>query len=157
MTAPIAITVAASTADFDELHRLLIAYEDDLPPELRHGDVLTPAELARTFAHPNTAFLARFGGKPVGCVWMELHDAATAEIHRLYVTPNARTHGAGRALIAALISEARSRGCSRVILDTHKETLQAAYRLYTALGFVETAARATEVAYACPTFMELAL
>ena len=54
------------------------------------------------------------------------------------------------------IAFARDSGFHRLVLDTEKSELVAAYRLYRSLGFEECAPFAS-VSYDTPTFMELPL
>ncbi|MBV8196853.1 MAG: GNAT family N-acetyltransferase, partial [Candidatus Eremiobacteraeota bacterium] len=70
--------------------------------------------------------------------------------------PESRGVGAARLLTTAAIEFARQRGRRRVVLDTHKEQLPAAYALYRSLGFADCSPYES-VSYACPTFMELIL
>lgn len=150
------VRTVAGAADFSLLRGLFVAYEADLPLHLRHGDVPTVEELAQNYAAGGRAFLALRQQRAVGCVAVRRFDSETALLLRLYVVPEHRGVGAARALLHAAISFARERECRRMVLDTNKEALGAAYRLYRALGFVECAPF-TKVTYACPTFMELAL
>ncbi len=143
--------------EFLELHRLLVVYELDLPEELRHGSVPEAVELARIYATPNAAFLARLDALPVGCVVCKVQEASTAVLARLYVEPHARKSGAGRALVNAVIDFARAGGCERLVLDTHSELLAPAYRLYISLGFVEYEPECDADNIVCSTFMELLL
>jgi putative acetyltransferase len=73
------------------------------------------------------------------------------------VQPAFRQHGVARALIDDLVAAARDRGYVRIVLDTDREQLAAAYRFYTTYGFKECAPYVEAVGYACPTFMELPL
>lgn len=155
------IRIASSPADFDAFRALADEYEESLPPELRHA--AWPAQrvdAGALYAQPHAVFLAEADGEAVGCVVLFVPDVTGSTqdvvVKKLYVTPRARTGGTGRALMNALIDEARKRGCSRVLLDTHAEQLPAAYALYRRLGFREREPFG-DVDYACPTFMELDL
>ena len=152
----IEIQRVASERDFARLHDLFVAYEDDLIPELRHGDVPPVEELRRIYCGENAAFLADGEHRAAGCVAVMRFDLQTAAIRHLFVDPLARGAGAARALVAAAIEFARDSGCERVVLDTAKEHLPVAYRLYLSFGFQESAPYTT-VNYRCPTFMELKL
>jgi GNAT superfamily N-acetyltransferase len=94
------------------------------------------AALPGTYGPPTGRFLlARDGGHPVGCVALRALDApATAELKRMFVRPKGRGKGVGRALVDALIAEARALGIRRVELHTH-HTMTGAQRLYRAAGF----------------------
>src|SRR5579863_2993715 len=81
--------------------------------------------------------LAYEGERPVGCVVVSRRDAQTAEIKRLYVAPAARGGGVGRALVEGAVERARTAGHRRIVLDTHRSRLEAAYGLYRAMGFEE--------------------
>jgi putative acetyltransferase len=151
------VRIAASAADFSAFRDLVDEYEASLPEQLRHNS--WPAErndVPAAYAPPHAVFLATGDDRAVGCVVLAPHDDAAAAVKKLYVTPKARVSGSGRALMTALIDEARSRGYERVLLDTHAEELPAAYRLYQSLGFLERTAY-VPVDYAGATFMELLL
>lgn len=97
------------------------------------------AALPGAYAPPDgRLLLASRAGTPVGCVALRRHDARTAELKRLYVRPEGRGGGTGRALAVAAIAAARAAGYERIVLDTvpGMETAQALYR---ELGFREVA------------------
>ena len=152
----VAIARVSGDADFRRLYDLFVEYEADLPPGLRHGAVPEILELRATYARQNAAFLATLEGEVVGCVAVREIDTETAVMLRLFVNPASRGHGAARLLVNATIEHARSGGYRRIVLDTNKEQLMPAYRLYRSLGFQECEPFAT-VTYECPTFMELLL
>jgi GNAT superfamily N-acetyltransferase len=126
---------------------LIAEYETALPLDLRHTK-LEPFVVA---------FMASIDGQPCGCLALDERDATTGIIKRLYVKPAFRGHGIARALMDDLLAVARERGYTRVILDTNREQLAAAYQLYRSMGFTEYADDCDAVSYACPTFMELRL
>lgn len=79
--------------------------------------------------------LARVGEEPVGCVVLApLDPPAVCEMKRLYVREAARGYGAGRALVDAVMEEARRLGYSLMRLDTAPELLTA-QALYDGMGF----------------------
>jgi GNAT superfamily N-acetyltransferase len=66
----------------------------------------------------------------VACGGVCRHDAAAAEIRRMYVRPEHRGAGFSRLVLAALESEARRLGYTRVRLETgvHQHEALALYR-----------------------------
>ena len=92
------------------------------------------------------AFLVvRQGDRPVGCGALRtLRDPAllealgprVGELKRMYVAPEARGRGVGRALLARLEGEARARGLARLVLETGTRQHEA-LALYRRAGFAE--------------------
>jgi GNAT superfamily N-acetyltransferase len=142
--------------DFQRLHDLFVAYEADLPSDLRHGAVPSVASLQDTYRRKNAAFLAMNETDVIGCVVVSALDSDTARMRHLFVLPAKRGFGAARALVTASIAFVRGDGYRRFVLDTHKERLRAAYALYQSLGFAESTPYGA-VDYESPTFMELVL
>lgn len=99
----------------------------------------TLEDLPRIHARPRGAIhLARRDNRPVGCISYQPIDKASAEVKRLFVTPDARGTGIGAALVAAMIGQARADGYSVLRLDT-AAFLTTARTLYRKHGFEEVA------------------
>ncbi len=142
--------------EFERLHGLLLEYEAALPPDLRHGLVGTVEQLHATYAEPGAALVATVDDDDAGCVAVTQIDTTTALMLRLYVRDRYRGRGLARALVTAALALLRQRGYRRVVLDTDKLQLSAAYELYRSLGFNECDPYGP-VAYANATFMDFAL
>jgi GNAT superfamily N-acetyltransferase len=81
------------------------------------------------------AFLVAYRDeRPVGCGAVRLIDPVTAELKRMYVEPDLRGQGIGRALVMALETEARRLGAERLVLETGIRQV-AAVALYERCGF----------------------
>ena len=95
------------------------------------------ASLPGAYAPPRgRLLLAQVGGAPAGCVALHGWDGGTAELKRLYVRPQFRHDGLGRALTEAACAEARKLGYARARLDT-LPSMREAIALYRSLGFLE--------------------
>ncbi|HEY9593733.1 MAG TPA: helix-turn-helix domain-containing GNAT family N-acetyltransferase [Spirochaetia bacterium] len=92
------------------------------------------------YAPPTGALLiasvptAAGGSEPAGCVALRKLDEGICEMKRLFVRPEYRNLGLGRALAERVIDEAKRLGYATMRLDT-LERLHGAVRLYTALDF----------------------
>jgi GNAT superfamily N-acetyltransferase len=95
-------------------------------------------EQADQYLPPNGCLiLARSSdGRVVGCGMMKRFDKDTGELKRLFVAPEARGTGTGKALIEAREAAARSMGLKRLIADTLTPNVEMR-NLYPKLGFVE--------------------
>jgi GNAT superfamily N-acetyltransferase len=81
---------------------------------VRPGSVTTPDEMVP----PTGVFLVGYeDDRPIAIGGVRRIGAATGEIKRMYVVPEARSRGAGRALLQALEDAARELGFERVRLD----------------------------------------
>jgi ribosomal protein S18 acetylase RimI-like enzyme len=91
-------------------------------------------ELAALPGGYEALLVARVDGEPVGCVAIRRLDDATCEMKRLYVQPDGRGSGLGRALAEAIVDEARRLGFRTMKLDT-LPSMDTARALYRSLGF----------------------
>ncbi len=80
-------------------------------------------------------FIAWLDEVGVGCGAVRRLDENTAELKRMYVDPQVRGQGVGRALVESLEREARALGVTRVVLETGTR-LAPAIRMYEGLGYV---------------------
>jgi putative acetyltransferase len=102
------------------------------------------AGLPGAYAEPTgTVLLAFDGNDPAGCVALKPLQIASAsssehacEMKRLWVRAAFQGRRIGRQLTDAVIDSARARGYTAMYLDTMPRSMQAAYALYTAMGFV---------------------
>ena len=97
------------------LHELNDLLDDQYPGRARNpGSVTTPSEMAP----PDGVFLVGYDGDRVVAIGgvRRLGDRL-GEIKRMYVVPDARSRGVGRALLAALEDASRELGYDRVRLD----------------------------------------
>lgn len=100
------------------------------------------AELPGDYAPPaGRLLLAEYEGQLVGCV--ALHklgdDYEFCEMKRLYLRPQFRGKGLGRALADRIIAEARQIGYQRMRLDTVGPVMKDAVAMYRRIGFQEIA------------------
>ena len=74
--------------------------------------------------------------RPMGIACLKALTNSIGEVKRMYVRPQARNKGLGRALLDELLEEARQIGYRRLRLDSARFMTQA-HRLYRANGFQE--------------------
>jgi GNAT superfamily N-acetyltransferase len=137
------INPVRSTDDLAATVRLFEVYASSLGIDLSYQDF--EAEMAAMpgkYAPPTgELLLARDNrGEPVGCVGLRpLLIEGCCEMKRLYVSPHGRGLGLGKALVGAIISEAKRIGYREMLLDT-LPTMASAIALYKGLGFAPTQA-----------------
>ncbi|MCX7016690.1 MAG: GNAT family N-acetyltransferase [Candidatus Sumerlaeota bacterium] len=99
--------------------------------------------------------LALASGEAAGCVALRPLDDTRCEMKRLFVRSGFRGQGFGKLLAERIVAQARVIGYRTMRLDT-LPSMQAAIRLYEALGFVRCAAY-YETPLRDTVFMELQL
>lgn len=153
------IAPAVSPDDLAAVADLLQAYVRSLPIDLDYQDFAAEfAGLPGKYAPPPGALLLARDAedRAIGCGALRpLAEAGVCEMKRLYIAPQARGLGLGRALAGAIVQAARDRGYRELRLDT-LASMDAALALYERMGFARIAP------YYAPTpdgtvFMALAL
>jgi ribosomal protein S18 acetylase RimI-like enzyme len=137
MTAP-RITPVRTSGDLAATVRLFRAYADSLDVDLSYQDF--EGEMAAMPGHyappAGELLLARdANGTPIGAVGLRpLDPPGCCEMKRLYVAPEGRGLGLGRALAEALVQAAERIGYREMRLDT-LPSMAGAQVLYRKLGF----------------------
>jgi putative acetyltransferase len=129
------ISIASEAFDSRDAQRLIAALDAGLAelylPAERFGPNLKAAHLE---AGRGTFLVARDDGRAVGCGAIRLIDPTTAEVKRMYVEPDRRGKGVGRAVLARLDAAARQMGARRLVLETGVHSPEAV-ALYRGAGF----------------------
>jgi GNAT superfamily N-acetyltransferase len=132
---PVEIREAAGR-ELEIARGLIQEYVDSLGVDLGFQEI--EKELAAfpgAYGPPSGRILLAYSdGEPVGCVGLRPFEGDCCEMKRLYVRPEFRGLGAGRALAIAVIDAARELGYRSMRLDT-QPGMEAAQELYHSLGF----------------------
>jgi GNAT superfamily N-acetyltransferase len=144
------LTAASSATTLAAATRLLIEYGQFVAAQPSVASFCygaleqEAANLPHSYLNQNGgAIVAAIHRRPIGFVaWRSLPDPALGhawELKRLWIRPQARGSGAGRALVQAVIDCARAAGKTLLLLDTEPSAMAAAHRLYLQMGFTERA------------------
>ena len=138
---PFTITHAKFPQDLDDITVLFKEYTQWLDIDLAFQDFATElTTLPGRYGPPQgSLLLARHNGTgaAIGCVGLRpLGSNGICEMKRLYVQPTGRGLGVGKALAAAVITEAKKLDYIAMRLDT-LPTMHSARALYKSLGFAE--------------------
>jgi putative acetyltransferase len=126
------LRIGVERPDQADVHALLVTVrtwsESLYPPESRHGLDLD------AYARPEvTLFVAREGGVALGCGAYLLQGDGSAEVKSMFVVPQARGRGIGRAILETIEAALRGR-VTTLRLETGIKQ-DAAIRLYEDAGF----------------------
>lgn len=126
--------------DIGEVRRLFLDYAESLGITLCFQNFEQElAGLPGAYAPPSGCLLlAEFDGRAHGCVGLRHLADGVCEMKRLYVAPECRGMGAGRALVTAVMANAKAIGFEAIRLDT-LPSMAGAVQLYRSLGFTEIA------------------
>jgi len=129
---------AESKESVEQTRKLFLEYASSLDFKLCFQDFDKElSSLPGEYAPPNgRLYLAFERSEPVGCVGLRRLEEGACEMKRLYVKPNHRREGIGRALAELVIGDARDIGYSKMRLDTVTAMIPA-ITLYRLLGFKE--------------------
>jgi ribosomal protein S18 acetylase RimI-like enzyme len=135
------ITQATSAAQIAHARELFLEYAQSLGFSLCFQSFDKElAGLPGDYAAPDgRLLLAEFEGQLAGCAALHKLDGNICEMKRLYLRPQFRGKGLGRALAETIIAEARALGYQRMRLDTVEPVMKDAVAMYRRLGFKEIA------------------
>jgi putative acetyltransferase len=129
------LSITAESFDSADARRLVAAldagFSDLYLPEQRFGPNLKAAHLEKG---RGIFLVARDGDRAIGCGAVRLDDPMTAEVKRMYVEPDYRGRGVGKAVLDRLEQAARELGAHRLVLETGVYQ-EAAIALYCHAGF----------------------
>jgi putative acetyltransferase len=130
------IVRATSSEHITEARRLFRVYAEFLKVDLCFQDFENElAQLPGAYSPPGgVLLLAVEETTTLGCVALRQVGEGVCEMKRLYVRPQGRGRGIGRALAVEVISEANRLGYTTMRLDT-LDWLVEAIHLYESLGF----------------------
>ncbi len=133
------ITQVESLAQVERARELFLEYAQSLGFSLCFQNFDQElAGLPGDYAPPGgRLLLASYRDQLAGCVALHSLETGICEMKRLYLRPQFRGKGLGRALAEAVIADARGIGCSSMRLDTVEPVMPNAVAMYRRLGFKE--------------------
>lgn len=132
---------ARTSEDIETARQLFREYSDWLQINLCFQNFEQElAHLPGDYAPPQGRLLLAYDDSElVGCVALRRIAEGVCEMKRLFLREASRGRGLGRALIEAIIQEARRLGYERMRLDTLPPKMNDAIALYRRYGFKEIA------------------
>ncbi len=131
------ISITSEPFDSQDAQELVAALDAGLaqlyPPEQRFGPNLKAQHLE---SGKGTFLVARDNGRAVGCGAIRMLDGKSAEVKRMYVEPDQRGKGVGRAVLEQLEAAAKQLGALRLVLETGIHSPEA-LALYRGAGFTQ--------------------
>ena len=137
----LAFAQAESPAQISQARELFLEYAQSLGFSLCFQNFDKElATLPGDYAPPDgRLLLAEYKGQLAACVALHKLEDDICEMKRLYLRPQFRGKGLGRALADRIITEARQIGYRRMRLDTVEPVMKDAVAMYRRLGFQEIA------------------
>ena len=138
----LSLTQAETPAQLAQARELFLEYAESLGFSLCFQNFDQElAGLPGNYAPPaGRLLLAEYEGQLAGCVALHKLETQICEMKRLYLRPQFRGKGFGRALADRIIGEARQIGYQRLRLDTVEPVMKDAVAMYRRMGFKEIAA-----------------
>jgi len=129
---------AISVRELGQVRALFIEYSNSLEFDLSFQDFQKELDdLPGDYAAPSgRLLLGVYDSDSAGCVGLRRISDEICEMKRLFVRPQCRGLGIGKALATKVIGEAREIGYGRMRLDT-VPAMQTAIALYASLDFTE--------------------
>jgi ribosomal protein S18 acetylase RimI-like enzyme len=127
----------AGRGEAEDVARMIAGFREYYGEQMP-DDATIRAAVERLLEDPRTEFLLA-GEPPSGVAQLRYRDSVwtgveDAWLEDLFVAPEARRAGVGRALAEASLERARARGCRRIQLDANERN-EPALELYRSLGF----------------------
>ncbi|MEO8606641.1 MAG: GNAT family N-acetyltransferase [Chloroflexota bacterium] len=127
------ITIVEERPDSADATQLIMELEAVLAPlyavESRHG-----FSIEKLLNQGVAFFVARYDGVPAGCGGIKLFGTEYAEVKRMYVRPQFRGHGLGKAMLTHLALYSTQHGIRVLRLETGIHQTEA-IGLYEQFGF----------------------
>ncbi len=140
-----------------EIHALLREHLSNMH-ELSPPDSVHALDLAKLRSPDITFWTAWDGSRLLGCGALKELTPTHGEVKSMRTPNELRRRGAGRAILAHIVAEARSRGYRRLSLETGSHAaFGPAQELYRSFGFAVCGAFADYEADPNSVFMSLAL
>jgi ribosomal protein S18 acetylase RimI-like enzyme len=133
---PLRVVQAVSKVEIERARSLFTEYNESLDFDLGfQGFDSELASLPGEYSPPDGRLLLAYVGEAVsGCVGLRKFEGPICEMKRLYVRPEFRGMGVGKALAETVIREACAMGYEKMRLDT-VPSMGKARLLYESLGF----------------------
>lgn len=133
------ISQAESPAQMSQARELFLEYAQSLGFSLCFQNFDQELDgLPGDYAPPEgRLLLAEYEGQLAGCIALHKLESGICEMKRLYLRPQFRGKGLGRALADLIIRAARQIGYERMRLDTVEPVMKDAVGMYRKIGFLE--------------------
>lgn len=123
-------------SEYLEWVNVMCIQEYDMSFDVKETLERTIVELGQFYPPEGRLLVAEYGSDVAGCAGLRTIDEAVGEVKRMYVRPDHRGNGIGRALFEEVLGAAEQDGYSTLRLDTGG-FMKEAQALYRSAGFRE--------------------